>query len=65
MAGKRDTEREKIMEDLPRKSMGSGIVSAGATKQPGKQGFLPWEFLESNSSCWNAGPGLNWLSGKS
>lgn len=45
MAGNRDTE--KIMEDVPRKSMDSGIVSAGATKQPGKRGFLPWAFLPS------------------
>lgn len=47
MAGKRDTEKEKMMEDLPRKSMDSETVSAGATKQPGKRGFLPWGFLPS------------------
>lgn len=36
MAGKRGTEKEEIMEDLPKKSMDSEIVSAGATKQPGE-----------------------------
>lgn len=47
MAGERDTGKKKIMEDLLRKFMDSGIVSAGATKQPGKLGFLPWGFLPS------------------
>lgn len=47
MAGKRGTEKEEIMEDLPKKSMDSEIVSSGATKQPGKRGSLPWGSLPS------------------